>query len=205
MKKPKYRLRIEAKSVIVEHRVSLGASTLLIFVLGYLSCYCIVPDFRKAVMQFCTSASFSTGAALLWPLPILGLSGWSWLRFASGEVLCCDRSELRFAQRRTWGRWHRFRFASRDVKKLQRAIRGSSKSRNYSVLTFDVQGRSYDMLEDMGYTDSDRVLRVCRSMGYEVIIDETADAMMKDIEKRGWWINPFRTDDLGGSSDSSVK
>lgn len=43
-----------------------------------------------------------------------------------------------------------------------------------------------------------------RSMGYEVVTDETADAMMKDIEKRGWWINPFRTDDLHGPSDHSA-
>lgn len=52
------------------------------------------------------------------------------------------------------------------------------------------------MLENLTYTDSDRVLRACRSMGINVVIDE-ADAMLKDIEKRGWWINPFRTDDLG--------
>jgi hypothetical protein len=56
------------------------------------------------------------------------------------------------------------------------------------------------MLEDMSYTDSDRVLRACQSMGFDVVIDE-ADVMLKDIEKRGWWVNPFRTDDLGGSSD----
>ncbi len=61
------------------------------------------------------------------------------------------------------------------------------------------------MLENLSYTESDRVLRACRSMGLDVFIDETADAMMKDIEKRGWWVNPFRTDDLEGSSDSSQK
>ena len=182
--------------MIVEHRASFGPGTLSIFILGYLGCYALVPDSRKAFIEFCTSPGLSTGAPLSLFLFIPVIIGFSWLRFASGEVLCCDRSELRFAQRRIRGRWHRFRFASNDVQKLRRAIRGSGKSRNYSVLTFEVQGRSYDMLEDLSYIDSDRILRTCRAMGFDVVIDEVGDAMLKDIEKRGWWINPFRTDDL---------
>ncbi len=184
--------------MIVEHRASLGASLgLLVFV--YL-CYCLLPDVRKTLVEFYASHDASAAAAALILLIIPMLTGVSWFRFASGEVLYCDRNELRFARRRAWGRWHRFRFASGEVKELHRTFRGSAKSRGYSVLTFDVQGQVHDMLENLNYTDSDRVLRACRSMGYDVAIDETADAMLKDIEKRGWWINPFRTDDLGDSS-----
>lgn len=191
--------------MIVEHRASFGAGDLSVLILVYVGCFAVVPDFREVFLEFGTSPGLSTGAALLLILFIPVLTGFGWLRVACGEVLCCDRNELRFAQRRTWGRWHRFRFPSNEVKKLRRAFRGSSKSRSYSVLTFEVQGRTYDMLEELSYTDSDRVLRACRAMGIDVIIDEVGDAMLKDIEKRGWWINPFRTDDLGGSSDSSAK
>ena len=190
--------------MIVEHRVSIGTAVLV--PLAMISCtYLVSPDVRRALAEFYASPDFASGVLVFLLLPIPLLFGLSWFRFASGEVLRCDRNELRFARRRMWGSWHRFQFASGQVKKLRRDFRGSGKTRGYSVLTFDVQRQTYDLLENMSYTDSDRVLRACRSMGVDVVIDETADVMLKDIEKRGWWINPFRTDDLGGSSDRSKK
>lgn len=204
MKKYGYRVRVEDGSVIVEHRASFSRVVLGPLLLCYM-CLMVLPEVRRALVEFYASPNASAAVSSLLFLVVPVVTGVSWLMFASGEVLYCDRKELRFARRRIWGRWHRFRFASSQVRKLHRAIRGSGKTRNYSVLTFEVQGRTYDMLEELSYTDSDRVLRACRSMGFDVVIDETADAMMKDIEKRGWWVNPFRTDDLGGPSDSSTK
>jgi hypothetical protein len=204
MKKPKYRVRVQNGSVIVEHRASFGPAAFSLLLLGYL-CYCLLPEVKDTLGNFYTSHDPVMGVFAFFLLCIPALAGLSWFRFASGEVLYCGRNELRLARRRTWGRWHRFRFPAQEVKKFRRVIRGTSKSRNYPVLTFDVQAQTYDILEDLGYTDSDRVLRACRAMGFDVITDEVGDAMLKDIEKRGWWINPFRTDDLGASSDSSQK
>lgn len=181
--------------MIVEHRVSIRNAILVPFAM-VLCVYGVSPDIRRAIADFYTSRDLSSGVLVFMLLLLPVLLALSWFRFASGEVLYCDRNELRFARRRMWGRWNRFQFPSSDVKKLRRVFRGSGKTRGYSVLTFDVQGRTHDMLENLTYTDSDRVLRACRSMGINVVIDE-ADAMLKDIEKRGWWINPFRTDDLG--------
>lgn len=195
MRKPNYRFRITDGSVIVEHRVSIRNAILVPFAM-VLCVYGVSPDIRRAIADFYTSRDLSSGVLVFMLLLLPVLLALSWFRFASGEVLYCDRNELRFARRRMWGRWNRFQFPSSDVKKLRRVFRGSGKTRGYSVLTFDVQGRTHDMLENLTYTDSDRVLRACRSMGINVVIDE-ADAMLKDIEKRGWWINPFRTDDLG--------
>ncbi len=59
------------------------------------------------------------------------------------------------------------------------------------MLTFQVEGKRYDMLENLDPTDSDHVLQACKAMGLDVVIivDEGA-AMLRDIEKRGWFINP---------------
>ena len=203
MKKPNYRIRVLDGSVIVEHRVSLGNVTLSFLMVGYVF-YCWFSGARQSLVDFYTSRDPATGVFALFLLLLPALFVVGWLRSSSGEVLCCDRSELQFARRRMFRRWQRFRFLSGDVKKLRRAVRTAGRT-TYPVLSFEVQGRAYDLLAYMKYTDCDHVLRACRSMGYDVIIDETADAMMKDIDKRGWWINPFRTDDLGGSSDSSAK
>lgn len=203
MKKPNYRVRVLDGSVIVEHRVSLGPVALSFLMVGYI-CYCSFSGAGQSLVDFYSSRDAATGVLALFLLLIPALFVVGWLRFASGEVLCCDRNELRFARRRMFKRWQRFQFPASDVKQLRRAIRTTGKT-SYSVVTFEVEGRAYDLLANLKYTDCDRVLRACRSMGYDVVIDDTADAMMKDIDKRGWWVNPFRTDDLGGSSDSLQK
>lgn len=146
-------------------------------------------------MDFYTSRDPFVGGAALMMLLIPFLFGATWLLFASGEVMHCDAQELHLARRRTWGRWHRFRFPSEQVRELRRAFRGSGKNRSFTVLTFQYGGRTFDMLEDLNWTDSDRVLRACRFMGVDTIIpiDEAA-GMMKDINRRGWFINPLRPD-----------
>jgi hypothetical protein len=64
------------------------------------------------------------------------------------------------------------------------------------VLTFQYDGRTFDMLEYLSDTDSDHVLKACKSMGLDAIVtvDEGA-AMLRDIDQRGWFINPLRPDD----------
>lgn len=124
------------------------------------------------------------------------LFGATWLFFASGEVMHCDAQELHFARRRTLGRWHRSRFLSAQVYGLQQASRGAGgKTRHFTVLTFQVNGKRYDMLEDLDHTDSEHVLKACKAMGLDavIVVDEGA-AMLRDIDKRGWFINPFRSD-----------
>jgi hypothetical protein len=78
---------------------------------------------------------------------------------------------------------------------LRRASRGTSRSRNFTVLTFGYEGRTFDMLEELTLADSDRVLKACKSMGLDskIVIDESA-AMLHDIDKRGWFVNPLKPD-----------
>ena len=52
------------------------------------------------------------------------------------------------------------------------------------------------MLEDLNATDSEHILRACKEMGLNaVIVVDDGAAMLRDIEKRGWFINPLRRDD----------
>ena len=122
-------------------------------------------------------------------------SGATWLFFKSGEVMRCDARELHIARRRTLGHWCRYRFLSPQVRELHRAFRGSGKTGSYTVLTFQYDGQTFDMLEELSYTDSDRILQACKSMGLDAIIPvDNAAAMLSDIDKRGWFINPLRPD-----------
>lgn len=188
--------------MIVERRVSLFVPFAVGVPLAAYIFVSIFPVARGSLADFFISGESLDGlfGFLLVAIPVLSVV--NWFRFASGEVFRCSRNELLFARRQPFRYWQRFRFAAVEVKGLSRAIRSAGRS-SYPVLSFAVRGRTYDILENMGYTDSDRVLRACKSLGLDVVIDETADAMLKDIEKRGWWINPFRTDDLGGPSDRS--
>jgi hypothetical protein len=158
-------------------------------------CYCFIPGVRKILVDFYTSRDPIIGCFALFMLLIPFLSGATWLFFASGEVMRCDAQQLHFARRRTWGRWHRLRFSSAQVRELRRAFRGTGKSRSFTVLTFRYDGRTFDMLEDLNRTDSDRVLQACKSMGLDaiVVVDDAA-VMNHDIAQRGWFINPLRPD-----------
>ena len=114
--------------------------------------------------------------------------------FVSGEVMRCDTKELQLARRRTWGRWRRHCFSSADVRGLHRAIRGNAKTRNFTVVIFQYGKQTVDMLGNLYWTDSDRVLKACRSMGLDTVIVVEDAAMQNDIAQRGWFINPLKPD-----------
>ncbi len=105
----------------------------------------------------------------------------------------CNTQELHLARRRTLGHWHHLRFSSAQVRELRRAFRGTGRTRGFSVLTFQYDGRMLDMLENLTQTDSDRILDACKSMDLDVSVDD-ATAMNHDIARRGWFINPLRPD-----------
>jgi hypothetical protein len=194
MKPRGYIVRVEADRVTVEHRASFRPRMIVWMAAAYL-CYCLLPGVRKVLVDFYHSRDPVIGGFALLML-LIPLSGATWLLFASGEVMRCDAHELHVARRRTWGRWRRHHFLSPQVRELHRAFRGTGKSRSYTVLTFQYDGRTFDMLEYLSDTDSDHVLKACKSMGLDAIVtvDEGA-AMLRDIDQRGWFINPLRPDD----------
>jgi hypothetical protein len=200
VKKRGYTVRIEQARVSVEHRASFRPRTTVLLVIAYL-CYCLLPAVRKVLADFYFHRDPVVGGFALVMLLIPFLFGATWLFFVSGEVMHCDAQELRFARRRSLGRWHRFQFPSVDVKELQKAIRGGSKTRHYTVLTFRYGGKKYDMLENLDTADSDRVLKACKAMGLDaIIVLDVGAAMLHDIDKRGWFINPLRSDRDGTTS-----
>jgi hypothetical protein len=163
-------------------------------------CYCLLPGVRKVLVDFYHSRDPVIGGFALLMFLIPFLSGATWLFFTSGEVMRCDAHGLNFARRRTLGRWHLHRFLSPQLRELQRAFRGSGKSRSYTVLTFQYDGRTFDMLEEISFTDSDQILKACKSMGLDAIVPvDDGAAMLNDIDKRGWFINPLRPDHDGGN------
>jgi hypothetical protein len=194
LKQRGYSVRVERDCVSVEHRASFRPTTIAILVVAYLV-YCLFPAVRRILTDFFASWDPITGCFALFMLLIPFFAGATWLYFASGEVMYCDAHELRFARRRTLGRWHRFRFSSTRIKGVQMAYRGGPRRRSFSVLTFQYEGRVFDMLEEIKKPDSDRVLRACKSMGLDVVIPvDPAAAMLEDIDRRGWFINPLRPD-----------
>ncbi len=151
-------------------------------------CYCLLPAVRKPFAAFYRSHDpvFAGFALLMLLIPFM--SGAGLLFFASGEVMSCDTQELCFAKRRTWGRWHRFRFPAKEVRQMRRTSRGAgSRSRYYTVLTFQHRGRTYDMLEDLDPESSEQILKACKALGLDaiIVVDQNA-AMNRDIAARGW-------------------
>jgi hypothetical protein len=189
-----YIVRMEENHVTVEHRASLRPRTIAWMSVAY-GCYCLLPGVRNILVDLYHSHDPITGCFALFMLLVPFICGATWFFFRSGEVMFCDAQQLRLARRRTWGHWHRFSFPSVQVRELRRAVRGNAKSRNFSVLTFQYGGRTFDMLENLNATDSDRVLQACKSMGLDaIIVVDDAAAMNHDIEQHGWLINPLRRD-----------
>jgi hypothetical protein len=189
-----YTVLVAKDHVSVEHRASFRPRTIVYMAIAYL-CYCLIPGVRKTLVDFYHSRDPIIGCFALFMMLIPFLSAATWLFFASGEVMRCDARDLHFARKTTWGHWHRLRFSSAQIRELRGALRGSGKTRNFTVLTFQYEGRAYDMLEDLNWTDSDHVLHACKSMGLDsiVVVDDAA-VMNHDIAQRGWFINPLRPD-----------
>ncbi len=194
MKPRGYIVRVQTNRVTVEHRASVRPRTVFWLAFGY-GCYCLLPGVRKMLVDFYHSGDTTTGGFAFFMLLIPFLSGATWFFFRSGEVMRCDAQELQIARRRTLGRWHRLDFPSPQIRQLCSANRGNPKSRNFTVLTFQYDGRTFDMLENLNPTDSDRVLRACKSMGLDaIIVVDDAAAMNHDIAQRGWFVNPLKPD-----------
>lgn len=196
-----YILRVQPGRVSVEYRASVRGLTTALLSFAYLG-YCFVPPVRKALADFYSYRDPVIGgfALVMLLLPLFFKA--TWLIFTSGEVMHCDARELHFARRRTLGRWHRSRFSSARIRGLTRALRGGGKARSFTVLTFQVDGKQHDMLEDLTHTDAERVLIACKSIGVDVVMpNPQGAAMLRDIDKRGWWINPLRPDHDGKTSE----
>jgi hypothetical protein len=191
MKVNGYAVRVEAGAVVVELRRSTAAAVESGCVVLFLAAMVGLPrlgDLDRA--RDASDVAFALSLLLVVPL----LAGFGWLRAARGEVMRCDGRELQFARRRMVGRWRRFRFASGEVKELQRGFRSTGKS-GYVVVTFQHDGNWFDMLENIGREDALQVLKACKALGMDVVLPDTSgDAMLRDIEKRGWWVNPLKPD-----------
>jgi hypothetical protein len=188
-----YKILIDASRVKVEHRAAVSPWTVFFVAIAYL-CYGLIPPVRKILLDFYASLDPIVGCFALLMLLIPIIFGATWFFFVSGEVMLCDAKELQFARRRTWGHWKRRCFSLGDVRGLRRAIRGNGKTRSYTVLTFQYGTKTVDMLEDLNWTDSDRVLKACRSMGLDTVIITEDAVMQNDIAQRGWFVNPLKPD-----------
>ncbi|NYF78926.1 hypothetical protein [Granulicella arctica] len=190
MKPRIYEIRVSADKVSVKYRMPLWNLAIAWIVaalyIGYASICCI----RKLVEPIAGASDFSS---LLLSLPFALLFAFRSITMISGEVLQCNAHELHLARRRIWGRWQHLHYPSARVRCLQWAVRSAGRS-SYTVLTFQYDGQTIDILKGLTWTDGDRILRACRSMGVDTIIDETDAAMRRDIDRRGWWVNPLRPD-----------
>jgi hypothetical protein len=191
-----YIVHTDKKYVSVEHRASFRPRTIVLLSAAYLG-YCLLPAVRRVLLDFYRSHDPVVAGFALLMLSIPFMSGAGLLFFASGEIMRCDQQELHFAKKRSWGRWHRFRFAMKEIRQLRRTSRGAgSRSRYYTVLTFQHAGRTYDMLENLDPGHSDQILRACEAIGLDVVIgSDNSAAMNRDIAERGWLVNPLKPDE----------
>lgn len=167
-----YSVKVEKNLVVVEHRACFRPRTILFLSIGFLV-YCLLPTVREVLVDAFHSRDLIVAGFALFILLIPFISGLTFFFFASGEVMRCDAKEFHFAKRRTWGRWHRFRFDVRELKEIHLASRGGGRARYYTVLTFQHVGKSYDVLEDMDPNLTDRVLSALIGMGLDAYKDST--------------------------------
>ncbi len=167
-----YIVHTDEGHVSVEHRASFRPRTIMLMSVVYL-CYCLLPAVRSVLADCYRSHDPVAVVFALFILLIPIMSGFTLFFFASGEVMRCDAREIHFAKRRTWGRWHRFRFASQEVREIHLASRGGGRARYYTVLSFQHGKRNYDMLEDMDSQSSARILKALAGMGLDAYEDRT--------------------------------
>lgn len=174
--KKSYKIRTGKDHVSVSHRESFSRTAIV--AIGISLWFFLTLDSARIVACFIFLLLFGVGL----------------LSFTSGQVIHCDARELHLASRKIWKRWHHLRFSSEEVRGLHTAVRGMGEH-SYRVLTFQYQGQTIDMLKNISWTDADRVLIACRSLGLDTIIPiDPGAAMIKDIERRGWLLNPLRPD-----------
>lgn len=191
LKSDSYEIRMDASRVSIKHRVPLWKNVMLWTFVAYF-CGAVIFSISKSI-----SEGFADIAALLAAIFPAILFAFVTLvgsiRLVSGEVVQCDKQEFHVASRRLWGRWHHRRYRNEQILKLKWAVRNAGKY-TYSVLTFQVGNQTIDILREITWTDADHILRACKSFGIDTLIDETDAAMRRDIDKRGWWVNPLKPD-----------
>lgn len=184
MKPRGYKVRIDGKQVVAEHRTTFSPRRAV----------CIA--FASMVLCLCTphrGLPELLFLLLLIVVPTIALVVGLLYR-SLNEVLICDAEELHFAKRNLLGRWHRFQFSSTLVQGFQRVFRKQGRD-SIPTLTFQYAGHTFYILDYVTYIDSERILNACKSMGIDTISKtDDAAAMLRDIDKRGWFVNPLRPD-----------
>lgn len=138
----------------------------------------------------------AVGCVILILLLMPFIPGALWAFFVAGEAMHCDARELRLARRRNLGRWQRSCYSCARIRGLQQAMRRSGRYTYVSVLTFQYDGKTVDMLQSLNWTDTESVLKACKVMGLDAVLlkEDEASAMQRDIDRRGWFINPLHPD-----------
>ncbi len=74
---------------------------------------------------------------------------------------------------------------------MQRVIRMYGKA-TVPVLSFVYEGKTYDILETISFTASERILTSCKALGVDAVeLHDEAAPMFRDIEENGWLVNPW--------------
>jgi hypothetical protein len=198
MKPAAYRIGISDNSVSVQHRVPRPSWEVWLLIPSYALIIYFNHGF-KVLAELLRAGEWANCCALvLLMFLFILLFTWSWLVYSSGEFLHCDAMELQLGKRRVWTRWRRKTFTKSSISQISYARRGGSKTRSYSVLTFKLNDKRMDILEDISLEDAASVLRACQSLGFRCILPEIflnhAGPMNEDIGKRGWFVNPWRPD-----------
>ena len=184
MKPRGYTVRIDGKHVVAEHRTTVRPRTAFCIAFAFMVLCLFLP--HRGLPEF---------LLLLMVLLVLTIVIFVGVLYRSlNEVLICDAETLHFAKRNLLGRWHRSQFSSTLVRGFQHVFRTQGKER-IPTLTFEYAGQTFYILDYVTYTDSERILNACKSMGIDTISKtDDAAAMLRDIDKRGWFVNPVRPD-----------
>ncbi|MEZ2346636.1 hypothetical protein [Terriglobus sp. RCC_193] len=117
------------------------------------------------------------------------------LKLSRAEFVHCDDTKFHHARKGIGRAWIRTSYPREAIKRLRWDIFAFDRNTKVSSLMFEANGVTGHALEGLTLIEADRILASCQGFGYDVFRDETVP-MLLDIEKRGWFVNPWRPDEV---------
>jgi hypothetical protein len=111
----------------------------------------------------------------------------------TSEVLRLDASQCQIARKAMFKRWKRSVFQTADIRVMKDGLLRLSDQESVLGVLIEFQDHTEVMFDSLTTLQKDDILNACAAFGIKTERDPSVH-MLRDIAKRGWFVNPFKPD-----------
>lgn len=192
------RIRETPNHITVERRSQWAPLTTFLGTFIFLFVLGLITPGKTTSQNFLQIILKSDAVTIVFMLLFLGVFStvlaWGVLKISRAEFLHCDAMRFHYGRKGLGRTWARSSYSRHSITRLRWGQFSIDRNTAINCLMFEIGAYTEHVLEGLTLVEADQILTSCQRFGYDVFRDESVP-MLLDIEKRGWFVNPWRPDE----------